>query len=125
MSFQANIDKRRYLRYDLLDYAMAYGDNDMIGVRSVIADVGLGGLALRTHEPLAAGEKLKLIVGRGSGHAITIRGLIRHVQLHPESRLYAIGVQFQPENHEERVTIAQYVHEIFQRRCDVVASNPG
>src|SRR5579862_6074123 len=124
MSFQANIDKRRYLRYDLLDYAMAYGDNDQVGVRSVIADVGLGGLALRTHEPLEPGEKLKLVVGRVSGEAITIRGLIRHVHVNPESRLYAIGVQFQPESHDERITIAQYVHEIFQRRCDVVASNP-
>jgi len=125
MSFQANIDKRRYLRYDLLDYAMAYSEHDLVGVRSVIADVGLGGLALRTHEPLEVGEKLKLIVGRGENTAITIRGIIRHVSLDPESRLHAIGVQFQPENHEERVTIAQYVHEIFQRRCDVVASNPN
>ena len=48
MSFQANIDKRRYLRYDLLDYAMAYSEHDLVGIRSVIADVGLGGLALRT-----------------------------------------------------------------------------
>ena len=125
MSFQANIDKRRYLRYDLLDYAMAYPENDLIGVRSVIADVGLGGLALRCHEPLEVGDKLKLIVGRGTGNSMTIRGLVRHVHLDPDSRLYAIGVQFQPESHDERVTIAQYVHEIFQRRCDVVASNPA
>lgn len=125
MSFQANIDKRRYLRYDLLDYAMAYSEHDLIGVRSVIADVGLGGLALRTHEPLEAGSKLKLVVGRGSDSSITIKGIVRHVSVNPESRLYAVGVQFQPENHEERVTIAQYVHEIFQRRCDVVASNPS
>lgn len=125
MGFQANIDKRRYLRYDLLDYAMAYPDHDIVGIRSVIADVGLGGLALRTHEPLEIGHKLKLVVGRGSGAAITIRGVVRHVHINAESRLYAIGVQFQPENHEDRVTIAQYVHEIFQRRCDVVASNPA
>ena len=125
MSFQANIDKRRYLRYDLLDYAMAYSEHDLVGIRSVIADVGLGGLALRTHEALEVGEKLRLVVGRGADTAITIRGIIKHVHVNPESRLFAIGVQFQPENHEERVTIAQYVHEIFQRRCDVVASNPN
>jgi len=125
MGFQANIDKRRYLRYDLLDYAMAFPENDAVGIRSVIADVGLGGLALRTHEPLEVGEKLRLVVGRGSGHSITIKGVIRHVHVNEESRLYAIGVQFQPESHDERVTIAQYVHEIFQRRCDVVASNPA
>lgn len=125
MGFQANIDKRRYLRYDLLDYAMAYSEHDLVGIRSVIADVGLGGLALRTHEPLDIGAKVRLVVGRGSGEAFTIRGIVRHVQINPESRLYAIGVQFQPENHQERVTIAQYVHEIFQRRCDIVASNPA
>ena len=125
MSYKSNLDKRRYLRYDLLDYAMAYSDQDICGVRTVIADVGLGGLALRTHEPLTVGSKLKLLVGRGSGDAITIRGVVRHVQLNKESRLYATGVQFQPETHQDRITIAQYVHEIFQRRCDVVASNPA
>lgn len=118
MENKAPKDVRRYLRYDLLDYVLAYPKNAPGGIRSIIADVGLGGLALRSHEPLTVGSEVNIIIGQGANASLMIKGVVRHSDLNGESNLYATGVQFRPENHDQRIAIARYVNEVFQRRCD-------
>jgi len=36
----------------------------------------------------------------------------------PDSDLHATGIKFMPESHSDRMAIAEYVHEVFQRQCD-------
>ncbi|RYG65065.1 PilZ domain-containing protein, partial [bacterium] len=51
----SNMEKRRYVRYELLDYALLdlHGDDEQISV--VVTDIGLGGLQVRTKSELECG----------------------------------------------------------------------
>ncbi len=115
-------DNRRYLRYELLDYAIAFGSEHNQGVRVVVADVGLGGLSLRSKEKLLVGERLEIVIGRGDGSQQTLRAVVRHSDYSADSELYASGVQFTPESHEERLNIATFVNEAFLRLCETNAN---
>jgi hypothetical protein len=118
----AKPDSRKYLRYELLDYAMALGSEHRNGIRVVIADVGLGGLSLRSKEKLMVGERLEIMIGRGDGTQQLLRAVVRHTDYSKDSELYATGVQFVPETHEERLNIAVFVNEAFLRLCESNAS---
>jgi hypothetical protein len=122
MSYNSQLDKRQYFRYDLLDYAMTFAGDDTTGVRSVIADVGLGGLSIRTHEQLVEGSIVRIVLGRGPDTQLVIKGLVCHSSINTESTLFATGIQFKPETHEERLAIAEYVNGVFQRHCDASAA---
>ena len=111
-------DQRRYSRYEVLDYAIVDVDGDPEPIRSVIVDIGLGGLQLRAKKPLNVGTNCRLCVGNLESKPFEIRGEVRHAQQVTGSDLYAIGVRFVPENHDERTTVAEYVHSVFQRQAD-------
>lgn len=113
-----NSDSRRYVRYELLDYAMAVTQEHPEGIRIVVADVGLGGLALRSKSQLTSGEHIKICLNKGDGTQITFNAGVRYSDRVPETGLYASGVQFTPESHEERLDIAMFVNEAFLKLCD-------
>lgn len=118
MSYSKASDKRRFLRYEILDYALVHWDGLAEPIRAVIVDIGLGGLQLRSKEPLPVGDFCKIDIGRIEGGAMTLAGEIRHSRAVDGSDLYATGVRFCPASHEDRLTIAEYVHGVFQRQCD-------
>lgn len=113
-----NMDNRRYARYEILDYALVESDHFQEPIRSVIVDIGLGGLQLRSKVALPVGTQCLLKLGNMESAPVTIRGEIRHIQPVEGSDLVACGVKFVPENHEERSTVAEYVHSVFQRQAD-------
>lgn len=117
LSYSQASDKRRYLRYEMLDYALAYVD-DSEAIKAVIVDIGLGGMQLRSKEALTVGAHCKVHIGRLHGDPIVLAGEIRHCGAVEDSDLFATGIRFCPENHEERLAIAEYVHGVFQRQCD-------
>ena len=117
-----NTDKRRYIRYELLDYAVMSLDGTSETVNVVITDIGLGGIQVRTRSQLVSGSKVFIQVACTDGANLDLRGEIRHTVEIPNSDLYSAGVRFVPENHEERMAVAEFVHQVFQRQADDLAS---
>lgn len=117
MSYSKSSDKRRFLRYEMLDYALVFDGMDD-PINAVIVDIGLGGLQLRSKDMLNVGHRVKIHIGRVEGDTIVLAGEVRHVSEVEDGELVASGIRFCPETHEERLAIAEYVHAIFQRQCD-------
>lgn len=115
-------DKRRYIRYELLDYAQIQPIGSGPSVNTIIVDIGLGGLQLRARDPMTVGTKCYVTVGRMDGNVLTFRAEIRHCAQVEGADLYGLGVRFLPESHDERMGIAEFVHAVFQRQCDLLTS---
>jgi hypothetical protein len=117
LSYSKASDKRRFLRYEMLDYALVYfGPQEPI--KAVIVDIGLGGLQLRSKDQLPLGATCKVHIGRLHGEPLVLAGEVRHSGEVDGSDLLAVGVRFCPDSHDERLAIAEYVHSVFQRQCD-------
>lgn len=121
MSRIFDTDKRRYLRYEVLDYAVVFPDDGGDSCQTVIVDIGLGGLQIRSRTELPVGCKCRLHVGRLDKNPLVLRGEVRHTAAIKNSDLISTGIRFLPESHEERLAIAEFVHAIFQRQCDMLA----
>ena len=65
-------DRRRHARFELLDYAIVTKDGDEESTRSVIVDISLGGLQLRSRQPFESGASYSLQIGRGETDPIII-----------------------------------------------------
>jgi len=117
LSYSKASDKRRYLRYEMLDYALVYCDSPD-AIRGVIVDIGLGGLQIRSKSNLNLGAPCRIHIGRSHGDPLVLAGEVRHTGEIDGSDLVAIGIRFVPETHDERLAIAEYVHGVFQRQCD-------
>ena len=115
-------DKRRYIRYELLEYALAYLPSSVEPHNVVIVNIGLGGLQLRSRDSLPIGSNCLLHVGMIDSPPVLLPSVIKHCLPVPGSDLMSIGVRFTPRSHEERLTIAEFVHSIFQRQCDLLSS---
>lgn len=114
-------DQRRFLRYEVLDYAVASSGANHLGFNAVVTDIGLGGLQLRARQGIVIGTPIRIQVGRLDLPPLTLRGEVRHCEMVPGSDLYSMGIRFTPEAHEERMAIAEYVHGVFQRQCDLLS----
>ena len=113
-------DNRRFARFELLECAMVYVGNEDDPIRVVIADIGLGGVQLRSKEPIPGDLPLVLHIGRDNNEPLEIKGRTQYC--HPgEEPLYVTGFCFMPETHEERLAVAEYVHGVFQQQFDALA----
>ena len=112
-------DNRRYARFELLECAMLYVANEREPIRVVIADIGLGGVQLRSKEAVPTDQPLVLHIGRDGQDPLEIKGKVLYC--HPgEEPLYVTGFCFMPETHEERIIVAEYVHSVFQQQFDAL-----
>jgi hypothetical protein len=104
----------------MLECAMVYQGDSTEPIRVMIADIGLGGVQLRSKEALPIGVPLVLHIGRDGADPFQIRGRVHYS--HPgEDPMYVTGFGFTPETHEERVAVAEYVHSVFQNQFDALA----
>lgn len=110
-------DQRRFLRYEILDYALV-GLEDGSIVNAVVVDIGLGGLQLRSKTLLPVGQRCDIQIGQLDGDPVFLTGEIRHTSHPAGSELIMTGVRFSPASHADRLAIAGYVHGVFQRQCD-------
>ncbi len=115
-------DKRRYIRYELLDYAHLEPIGGGTPCNTIIVDVGLGGFQLRSRQEFPVGQKCLVTVARLDGPPLTFRAEIRHCSAFEGTDLFGLGVRFLPESHDERMSVAEFVHAVFQRQCDMLAS---
>jgi hypothetical protein len=113
-------DNRRYARFELLECAMLYIGEDPEPVRVMIADIGLGGVQLRSKEEVPSDESLVLHVGRDGKDPLVVKGTVLYSHMGEQS-LYVTGFSFSPETHDERVAVAEYVHSVFQQQFDILA----
>jgi len=118
MATEHYTEKRVDTRLDVLDYAMIERAQGQEAIRSVIVDIALGGVQVRTREKLPVGSVCHLCMGSLSNETIRIRGEVRHSKKVRDSEIYASGIRFLPESHEARSIIAEYLQVAFQRRAD-------
>lgn len=117
-----DLDQRRYIRYEVLDYANIFVSDGQESWQAVVVDIGLGGVQVRSRANFPIGEKCMLQVGRLDLPPLMLKGEIRHSMPVDQSDLFACGIRFLPETHEERIAIAEYVHGVFQRQCDLLST---
>lgn len=120
MKDMSNQDNRRFARFEMLECAMLYAGDSTEPIRVIIADIGLGGVQLRSKEALPPDVPLVLHIGRNDADPIQIQGKVLYS--HPgEDPMHVTGFGFMPQSHEERVAVAEYVHSVFQNQFDALA----
>lgn len=127
MQHLPRVDKRRFLRYEILDYVLirdvaetSAASNIEMGTQAVIVDIGLGGLQVRTRVKLSTEKTYRVEVGRSGMEPLLLRCEVRHCEQAPDSDLFTSGLRFIPDGHSDRMAIATYVHHVFQRQCDML-----
>ncbi|MBI5708393.1 MAG: PilZ domain-containing protein [Armatimonadetes bacterium] len=115
MSFNTGSDGRRFERFDILDYAMLSSKNHKEPFRTVIVDIGLGGLQLKSKDQLPVGEVCSIQIAREEADPLCTTGEVRYSRQAEDKGLYSSGFKFLPSNHVERAAIAEYVHSVFMR----------
>lgn len=112
-------DKRRYIRYEVLDYACIRVDEGE-AVHAVIVDIGLGGLQVRTRATFELGSLCTIEIGREDQAPMVFHGEVRHFAPVADTDLHGVGIRFKPKDHPERLAVAEYVHSVFQRQCELL-----
>jgi len=110
-----NQDSRKYIRHEVIDFALITCLPSQRASRALVVDVGLGGLSLRTKDSFNADQKVSVLVGQGGEPPIEIHGQIRHVRKQSHADTYSVGIQFQPKNNAERARVASLINVAFQR----------
>ena len=113
-------DLRIYARFDYQNGANLFKEGDEHPIGVTVADIGLGGVQLSSKQELPVGRKLTLQVGKAK-EPIRFNGIIRYSNRCNDGTFLS-GFKFLPETHDERVEIAQFVHEVFHRQWELLAS---
>ena len=111
---QPTNDNRRDHRFELLDYALAKPKGSEAVLRSVVVDVSLGGLQVRSRFKFNPGEICELTIGRGQLVPLHVHGEVRYCTPIEDSDLFATGFRLMPESVGERIEWVDYVHSVFQ-----------
>ncbi len=120
-------EKRRYVRYELLDYAVLEFEARDDAVSVVVTDIGLGGLQVRAKTALPQGTGCTVricttpVESESAGGEHRLPGEVRHAAPLARTDLWAIGVRFTPRTHEERIAVAEFVHSVFRRQAEAFA----
>ena len=118
-NFDAN-DRRRHARFELLDYAVITPVDGGESVRSVIVDISLGGLQLRTRTEFALNKSYEIVIGRGDDEPIKVFAEARHAVPIEDSDLFSVGFRLTPKTAVERIEWVEYVHGIFKTQGDIL-----
>lgn len=113
------IDKRLYVRYEVLDLARLRIKG--IDLTTVVTDVSLGGLQLRTRVCLPVDALCELNLPEGCQ---PLRVEIRHVQATSDG-LFNVGLRFLPRSDEERQDYFHYVQSVYQHQHDLLVQHSG
>lgn len=106
----------------MLDYALVFRAQDPDPERAVIVDISLGGMQTRSRVNLKEGEVCVLSIGQAVEDPVTVTAEVRYSRNLPDSDLFATGFRFLPSDAQERVSLVQYVHRIFQAQGESLIS---
>jgi hypothetical protein len=114
-------DLRQHARFELLEYALVRepGKNDP--VRSVVIDVSLGGLQVRSRYQFPVGDTVTLNIGRLSSDPIVIQAEVRYSVPIEDSDLFATGFRCLPSSAGQKMEWVDYVHQVFQAQGEQLA----
>lgn len=110
----AGQDRRRYARFELLEYAVVRLADSEESVRSVVTDVSLGGLQIRSRRPFSGGEVCEIEIGGLEESPLKIRAEARYSAAVEDSDLFATGFKCVLNAKQERMGWVDYVHQVFQ-----------
>ncbi len=121
MNMEHNLsDRRKHARFELMDYAIITKDGDTNTTRSVIVDISLGGLQVRSKVPFEDGAKYKLEIGRGNATPVSIHAESLHSKAIEESDLFSTGFRLTPTTALERIEWVEYVHCVFKAQGEML-----
>ena len=107
-------DVRQHARFELLEYAVITEPQTGNSTRSIVIDVSLGGLQVRSKHEFAPNETFLLNFGRGDSDPIAIEAESRYCVAIEGSDLFATGFRCIPTTTAQRMQWVEYVHSIFQ-----------
>lgn len=110
-------DRRTASRFQMLEYAVIDPGVQPL-IRSVVTDVSLGGLQVRSRHQFSSGIKISLKIGRGEAQPVALMAEVRYSTPIDESDLFSTGLRVHAATPEERIQWAEYVHAIFQAKGD-------
>lgn len=100
---------------------MVYEPGTREPMRSMVIDVGVGGLQILARRQFPVGNVCEVTIGRADGSRLTVPSEVRFSKAMNGSGLFATGFRFVPETHEQKSDVMKYVHGIFQRQADQLA----
>jgi len=109
-------DLRKHARFELLEYAVIQDGETGQGVRSVVTDVSLGGLQIRSRHQFEPGKRYTLNIGRISSDPLVVMAEARYCIHIEDTDLYATGFRCQLSSTADRIDWVEYVHGIFQTK---------
>lgn len=110
-------DNRKHARFEMFEYAAVYRGLGEEPVSTLIVDISVGGLQVRSKRPLRTGTLCETVIGHGGQQTPTsVTVEVRHCTQIAKSDLFACGLRFKPQNPQERMELVDYLHEVFQRR---------
>ena len=116
MEQQRMQETRRYERFPCAQMVTIKAKDDKKDedeVRALVIDVSLGGLKMRTKASLDPAKTYVLTMA-SDGTPMNFHGTIVHLAPNTDSNgETGVGFVFRPESHEERVAIANFVHQVF------------
>lgn len=111
--------RREHERYEAFECTIVQRVRNATTSRGMIVDVSLGGVQMRSREEFVLGDIVRVKIGRDHGTSITLRGEVRYSKFMADSELYASGVRFAPESHEERLALANYLNGIILNKSNL------
>lgn len=111
-------NKRSSARCTLLEYAAINVGDASLMLRSVVVDISLGGLQVRSHEEFAVGLVCSLNIGRLHSTPLEIDAEVRYCRPIEGTSLYATGFRVLPRTEEQKAEWGRFVHSAFVERSD-------
>lgn len=107
-------ERRAFSRLQVLEYANISKPSENKPIRSIVVDVSLGGLQLRSKEQFKPGSQYWLVLGRNGRKQFRISAEARYCVAVEESDLFSTGFKCQPTNDAERIDWVDFVHDVFR-----------
>src|SRR5690606_21249063 len=107
---QAGHERRTEPRLELLEYAIVTPNGRNEAFRSIISDVSLGGLQVRSKCQLEEGIECRLQIGRLAETPLDVQATLVYSRPIADSDLFASGFRINPATNEEKKAWAEFVH---------------
>lgn len=115
-------ERRDTERFALFEYAIVRMGEQSIRLRSVVVDVSLGGLQVRSREEFESGAKCTLVVGRMGLDPMEISAEVRYSRPIEGSDLVSTGFRITPANDIEKEQWARFVQNSLKNQGEQIAS---
>lgn len=109
-------DRREHCRFQMLEFARMNIDGQD-ETASVVTDISLGGLQVRSRNQYASGAIVDVSIGRGDLEPIRMKAEIRYSLPVKKSDLFATGLKFVGDKDAPDTKVwVEYVHQIFREQ---------